>query len=456
MFFLLGTLAAFALRLFFYFKFRHIEGDSLIYGDIAKNWLNHGIFGLTHRNGIVRPTWIRLPGYPAFLAACFVLFGREHYNAVLLVQIVIDVATCFVISDLARRTVSDRAGRYAFLLAALCPFTANYTVAPLAETLSIFFAAVALDAAAAGFGSCDAGEPGWPAWAWCGAAIAGSILMRPDGGILLVALGLYLFWRMFRRPAARTQLFWAGLLVLVISIAPLIPWTLRNWSDFHRFMPLVPKSASDPDEFVPDGLDRWVRTWAIDYVSTEEVYWEIPGDKVQIDALPARAIDNQQQRDETQAILDDYNKILVVNPSLNARLHRLASERIQSNPLRYYVLLPAARSIDMWVRPRTEMLPLDTHWWAYEDDTQDSVVGTAWGVLNLLFLSAAVMGLIRGPRPRYLGFMLLFVLLRSAFLGTLANPEPRYTLECYPVVLLLGGAWISGWKTTRRLLKANG
>jgi hypothetical protein len=45
--------------------------------------------------------------------------------------------------------------------------------------------------------------------------------------------------------------------------------------------------------------------------------------------------------------------------------------------------------------------------------------------------------------------MLLFVLLRSAFLGTLPNPEPRYTLECYPVVLLLGGAWISGWKSLR-------
>ncbi len=40
--------------------------------------------------------------------------------------------------------------------------------------------------------------------------------------------------------------------------------------------------------------------------------------------------------------------------------------------------------------------------------------------------------------------MLLFVLLRSAFLATLPNPEPRYTLECYPVVLLLGGAWIWG------------
>lgn len=445
-FFLLVTLAAFALRLLFYFKFPHIEGDSLIYGDIAKNWLSHGIFGLTHHNGIVRPTWIRLPGYPGFLAVCFVLFGSEHYNAVMLVQIVIDVATCFVIADLARRTVSNRAARFAFLLAALCPFTANYAVAPLAETLSIFFAAIAIDAAVAGFARSDAGLPGRSAWTWCGIAIAGSILMRPDGGILLIALGLYLLWRMLRQPAARARLFWAGLLVVAISLAPLVPWTIRNWRDFHHFMPLVPKSASDPDEFVTDGLDHWVRTWAVDYVSTEEVYWVIPGDKVAIETLPTRAIDNSQQRAETQAILDDYNKLLVVNPTLNARFHHLARERVQTNPLRYYVLLPVARSVDMWVRPRTEMLPLDTRWWEYEDDMQDCVLATLWGVLNLLFLAAAVMGLVRGPRPSYLGFMLLFVVLRSAFLGTLANPEPRYTLECYPVVLLLGAAWISGWK----------
>ena len=104
--FLAFTFAALALRLLFYFQFPHITGDSLIYGDIARNWLDHGIFGLTHAEG-VRPTWIRLPGYPAFLALCFTLFGREHYNAVLLAQIVIDIAGCFVIADLARRTRLD-------------------------------------------------------------------------------------------------------------------------------------------------------------------------------------------------------------------------------------------------------------------------------------------------------------------------------------------------------------
>src|SRR5580698_8440801 len=217
-YFLLVTVVAFALRLFFYFKFPHVTGDSLIYGDIAKNWLDHGIFGLTHTDG-PRPTWIRLPGYPAFLAACFALFGHEHYNAVLLVQVVVDVATCFLVADLARRAVSGRAAKYAFLLAAVCPFTANYSVAPLTETLSIFFVAAALDAGVAGFLSVDGGQSSSSAWAWCGVALSCGILLRPDGGILLIAFGLYLLWRMWSQPLERARLFWAGALVLAISIA---------------------------------------------------------------------------------------------------------------------------------------------------------------------------------------------------------------------------------------------
>jgi 4-amino-4-deoxy-L-arabinose transferase-like glycosyltransferase len=462
-FFLLVTLAAFALRLIFYFKFPHVTGDSLIYGDIARNWLDYGTFGLTHTDG-VHPTLIRLPGYPAFLAACFVLFGREHYHAVLLLQIVIDVVSCFFIADLARRTVSDRAARFAFLLAALCPFPANYNVAPLAETLSIFFVAVALDAAAAGLNaSDDASVPQvrvpaldanlgsqarhiWLAWICCGLAVSCGILLRPDGGILLIAIGLYLLWRMWTRPPERARVFWAGTLVLAITVAPLVPWTIRNWRDFHRFQPLVPQSASDPDEFVPDGFDRWTKTWAADYVSTEEVYWQVPGDKIDLTLLPRRAFDSANERATTQTLFSDYAKILVVNPELNARLTELANDRIRRDPLRYYVWLPTLRIADMWLRPRTEMLPLNSRWWEYSDDTRDCVIATLWGLLNLLFIFAAVMGIVRGPRPRYLGMMLLFVLLRSAFLGTLANPEPRYTLECFPVVLLLGASWISGWK----------
>src|SRR5207248_7377394 len=125
-----------------------------IYGELAKNWLWHHVYGLSTPNGPV-PTYIRLPGYPAFLAALWAVFGVEQFNAARLAQIAIDVATCFVISDLARRTIGSTAARRAFALAGLCPFLANYTAVPLTETPAIFLAAAALDFAIAGLAAQD-------------------------------------------------------------------------------------------------------------------------------------------------------------------------------------------------------------------------------------------------------------------------------------------------------------
>src|SRR5205809_6663156 len=101
-FFLLATIAALALRLVFILRFPGVTTDSFVYGDIAKNWLQQGVYGLSGTVE-VSPTYIRLPGYPAFLAWVFAIFGMEHYRAVLLLQMFIDVGTCCVSADIARR-----------------------------------------------------------------------------------------------------------------------------------------------------------------------------------------------------------------------------------------------------------------------------------------------------------------------------------------------------------------
>src|SRR5262245_38753030 len=105
-FFLAATIAGLALRLFFVFHFPHVAGDALIYGDIAKNWLTHGFYGISD-GALVRPTLIRLPGYPAFLAAVFAVFGREHYNAVMVLQALIDTNTCLVCAALALKLMNE-------------------------------------------------------------------------------------------------------------------------------------------------------------------------------------------------------------------------------------------------------------------------------------------------------------------------------------------------------------
>ncbi len=54
-------------------------------------------------SGHVMPTFSRLPGYPGFLAAVFAIFGWSNFRAVLLIQVLFDLGTCFLIADLARR-----------------------------------------------------------------------------------------------------------------------------------------------------------------------------------------------------------------------------------------------------------------------------------------------------------------------------------------------------------------
>ena len=298
-FFLWATLAALALRLLFIFRFPSVTTDSFIYGDIAKNWLQHGIYGLSDSGAIV-PTDLRLPGYPAFLAAVFAIFGMEHYRAVLLIQMFVDVGTCFVIADMARRVVSPRAARAAFLLAALCPFLANYVATALTETLEVFFTALALDFAIVGIEQLNSGRV--RAWIGCGLAVGAAILLRPDGGLLLVAIGAYLFRflvRQVRAGRSYLRVIGAGITVLLISLTPLIPWTLRNLRTMHRFQPLAPRYANEENEFVPMGFNRWTKTWIADYASVEEIYWQVPGNPMDAEKLPSRAFDSDAQRDQT-------------------------------------------------------------------------------------------------------------------------------------------------------------
>ena len=257
-FFLGFALAGLALRLFFFFYFPEITDDSRVYADVASNWLQHGIYGQTqsgHPELPIVPIDARLPGYPAFLAVIFWLFGPGNFKAVMLSQILIDLGTCLLVADLTRRMVSERAARIAFVLAALCPFLANYAAAELTETLEIFFTALALDCAVAALDRMPE-RRARKFWLGTGAAIAACILLRPDGGILLAAVAVYLAalaWKHRQRgESIRGTLATGGVVALAvvafISLAPLVPWTIRNLHTLHHFQPLAPRYANDADE----------------------------------------------------------------------------------------------------------------------------------------------------------------------------------------------------------------
>jgi hypothetical protein len=430
-----------ALRLWAIHFHPQIQGDSLVYGDIAANWLTHGIYGhsVGHPSGLttIEPTLVRLPGYPAFLALCFAVFGVANYHPVLYLQALIDLGTCLLVAGLAVKICGLRAGRIALLLAALDPFTASYAASPLTETLSIFCVALGFRALAEVL---ERPRPLWTAaliFSWSFAA-----LLRPDGALLAVVLwtALVVYGRksLGFTPALRLALM-AGLL----SLLPFVAWTVRNQRTFHVFQPLAPRYANDPGEFGSPGFVLWIRTLTVDFTTTNEIYWAGNSDRIDPGNLPARAMDNAAQYQETHRLLQDYNSITTLTPEIDARFDQLARERIRARPLRYYLTLPLLRLADMWLRPRVETLNVHLRWWQYAQHPAETRLALFYGALNLAYLVAAFLGVFRWPRMA--GAMVALIVLRSLLLATLEAPEPRYTLECLPLVIVLAACYFTTW-----------
>jgi hypothetical protein len=434
-----------ALRLWMMKAIPQVEGDTLLYGNLATNLLLHGQYAIADGSGVLHETLIRLPGYPLFLAGCFRLFGVGNYNAVILLQIAMELAGCLLLAGFAKRIAPERIGPAAaqatLWLAALCPFTAAYAVAPLTETATLFAIALALSSM-----SRFHLRPAWASAMAFAFAVTCAAMLRPDGALVGLALtpALLLGLRpaLSRGAISKSRLLRMGTICALLAMLPFAMWAVRNWRVFHVVQPLAPRYANDPGEPVNPGFQRWMKTWCLDFVSTYEIYWNVPDGPFDLTKLPARAFDSPAQRAETEALVAAYNDNgQDLSPAIDAGFARLADERIKDNPLRFYLGLPLGRMADMWMRPRVENLNIDLDWWVYAHHNDETIFSWSYAALNAVYLLLGLVGLCL--RPRYWQWMLLYLVLRSALLTTLEAPEARYTLECFPMLFALGGVAIA-------------
>lgn len=447
-----------ALRFWMVAEFFETNGDPLIYGGLAKTILN-GWYATPNNSGILQTTLIRLPGYPLFLAACFRIFGVDRYFPPVVVQIFCELAGCLVLAWIAARicpTPRRKAAANATLwLACLCPFTAIYAASALTESLTCLTITVAL-AAILWFEQ----KQTWPAAICFTLAITYAALLRPDGALIGISFAAPMLLALFpslRRKhvtgcgcpthgAAVSRHGWdrlrMTLVCFLIAAAPFAAWTIRNWRVFHVFQPLAPRYATDPGEPTWPGWQRWVKTWSLDFYTTYEVYWNVPDAPLDLTQLPARAFDSPAQRAETEALVRAYEANGEnLNPTIDAGFAKLAADRIAAHPLRYYLVLPVGRVLDMLFRPRVENLPIDLDWWVYKNHYLDTEFSWFYAGLNLFYFLLAAIGLCL--RPRLWKWMLLYFVLRCALLSTLEAPEARYTIEFFPLVFVLGGIAIA-------------
>jgi hypothetical protein len=465
---LVALIAGLCLRVYFVLKFPASSGDTVLYEQIATNWLKHHIYGMDVGGAII-PVDLRMPGYPAFLATMYTLTGRTGADArlwVMLAQIGVDLLSCLVIARLAALLActsedsapNTRVYSVALWLAVLCPFTANYTAVPLTEVFASLWTALACCALVIAIRRVQKPDfllksthfplrksveytalgAGW--------IVGAGTLFRPETPILLIAAAIVFSGLFFLRGNYR-RWFWVCLAMAFGCLMILSPWAIRNMVSLGEPQFLAPKNSNLPGELVPYGFMAWEKTWLYRVRDCYLVPWRLNEEAIFVEDIPARAFDTPEEKERVAMILEQYNNDLTLTPEEDAAFAQLARERTARHPLRTYLWLPAARAVTIWFTPRIELLPVSGHVFPLaqvrEDDPVDQEVTSLFFVLNLFYVGLGVWGAARlwrsNPTARpAVAFLALFMVLRTAFLITLETPEPRYVLVCFPALMALG------------------
>ncbi len=466
--------AGLCLRLFFVLKFPANSGDTALYQQIAANWLKHHVYAMDV-GGTITPVDLRMPGYPAFLGLIYAMTGHTGAEArlwVMLTQIAFDLLACLLIARLAVLLACNSEGiasnpsvkRAALWLAVLCPFTANYTAVQLTEVFAVLWTVLTCNLIVIGLrrvakpvfllnGSHLPLRSSVSYTAFGAGLIVGlGTLFRPETPLLLVAAAI-VFCGLFSSLRSIGRRFSASLAMALGCLLVLSPWALRNFVSLGELQFLAPKNSNLPGELVPYGFLAWEKTWLYRVRDCYLVPWKLNDELIDVEDIPARAFDTQEEKQRVGAILEQYNEDLTLTPEEDAAFAQLARERNARHPLRTYVLLPAARAFTIWFTPRIELLPVSGNVFPLvqmrEDDPVDQEVTSALFILNLFYVGIGVWGAAwswrSNPAARpALSFLVLFILIRTAFLTTLETPEPRYVLVCFPALIAMGAQLFAG------------
>jgi hypothetical protein len=461
--------------------------DARFYTLLARNVLLHGVYSGSSTPPLT-PTYVRVPGYPLFIAGIYRVFGVDNDTAVRLAQAVIETATCWMVACLALALAPTawpqkrrrRVQCAALGLAAVCPFTAIYVTTLLTEVL-----AIALGTAIAWFtmralredmsdGRGEAGGRG-RAWVWWFAAgLAGGALtiVRPEGGLLTAGAGATMVlaavwqWRSPKPGLTRvaTRLARCGVPLVLGFLVCDGPWIIRNATVFGVFQPTAPRLAAMPEEFVAPGYGRWLRTWVNEPKYVEPFEFDQDRARFSIDQLPPWAFDSSKERQLVAELFSRYNdgepgrgarsrsanEPVGITPELDAQFETLARDRIRRHPVRYYVSLPAERVFWMWAGPHSQYYPFDGNLLPLAKLDRDMRQHIWLPIFALLTLTWSVFGvagavrLVSEPASRF-GLVLLAMLVvpRLVLLGTMENPEPRFMVELFPFLSVLAGVAMS-------------
>jgi 4-amino-4-deoxy-L-arabinose transferase-like glycosyltransferase len=349
------------------------------------------------------PTAWMTPVYPALLAGIFRIFGTYtfySYLAAVGLNILFSSFTCIPIFFAGKRIAGTWLGAGAAWLWAIFPNAILLTFQSMWDAcLSALLAAIILWATLALFESARPRD-------WVGYGLLWGLVLMTNP-TLASLLPFLLIWLAYR---ARKQNFpWLALPTIALGVALLccVPWTVRNYSVFHRFVPL--RSVFGLQLWLgnnPQASPPWLGTLHPINDPTERAKYMEMGEM-------------------------DYMRVK----------QREAIRYIEANP-RHEARLFAERFVAIWSGGTSTPI--------HDFEANDSL----WFRYVLLFNVLAGIGALLGivllcfQRSLYAFPLAVFpVVFPCAYYATLALP--RYSLPMDPVVLLLAAIAISRAWTKR-------
>jgi 4-amino-4-deoxy-L-arabinose transferase-like glycosyltransferase len=176
----------------------------------------------------------RAPGYPAFMALSFRIFGLDNWSAIVAVQSLLGVGVFFIAYALWSQLYGR--GTAAVLAAATAVFDPSVLSSEslvLSETLSVFlllFSLWMLVGAARRVSPLHAGA--------AGLSLAWLALTRPAFQLLVLPFVLYLALRLGSRLRSRAGAVALALLALTAAL-PVVAWSSFNYARFGYFTPMT-------------------------------------------------------------------------------------------------------------------------------------------------------------------------------------------------------------------------
>jgi 4-amino-4-deoxy-L-arabinose transferase-like glycosyltransferase len=207
------------------------------------------------------PSAFRPPGYPVFLAAVYAIAGHEAPGIGRLAGAFLGTLSVALTGLIALRLWGARIGMLALGIAAVAPPLVIMSTALISEAL---FVPVVLGAVATALEARRSKRR----FRWViatGVLVGVATLTRTNGLILLLPFALAVAPTRSRRRLGA----WAPAAALVLAaLLTIAPWTVRNWIEFHAFIPV-----SDESGYTLAGtynhVSRADRKWPAEWIEAE-------------------------------------------------------------------------------------------------------------------------------------------------------------------------------------------